>query len=212
MKPALGRREIWSGIKSAYACFKIILPDLSVVEYSLGIFEAKDNFCPIYTFFEKNDLKDFKIYRNGQLVPEIERGTILEPLVLSKSTWSAYDNMEEVLKTSVFKYPIDTFKPINGKFPSFEIEIHDLMDKRQNYNTNGQATNRIYKVRLEDQIISKIWSDFAPYTGDNNASKYYQQTIRAERIRTENKIENTRNILGVFIIGLSIYGIFSMVE
>ena len=84
-----------------------------------------------YTFEQKGDVDDFKLYRNGTLVTDIERAVNLEPLIFSSSKWNKKVSAYDIAQVGTFKYPIEAFRPEDGKFPSIVLEVDDLKKKQR---------------------------------------------------------------------------------
>ena len=88
----------------------------------------------------------------------------MQPLVFTSSTWDGTYKAEDMAQVGVFYYPISTFKPDNGVFPSIQLEIYDL---------KNPGVPILIEVPVES--IKKVWSDFAPYTGDYSYVEEFHQ-------------------------------------
>ena len=125
---------------------------------------ASTSFRASYTYEFKGDVDDFKLYRDGVLITDIERSVSFEPLVISSSTWSKEVNAYDIAQIGTFTYPIEVFRPEDGRFPNIVIEVDDLKKK-------AKGISSLNRVSVSPATIRRIWTDFIPYTGDHSTDE-----------------------------------------
>ena len=125
---------------------------------------ASTSFRASYTYEFKGDVDDFKLYRDGVLITDIERSVGFEPLVISSSTWSKEVNAYDIAQIGTFTYPIEVFRPEDGRFPNIVIEVDDLKKK-------AKGISSLNRVSVSPATIRRIWTDFIPYTGDHSTDE-----------------------------------------
>ncbi len=145
-----------------------------------------------YTYEFKGDLADFKFRKNGTEVTDIQRSVVMQPLVFSSSTWDGSYQAEDMAQVGIFLYPISTFAPVDGVFPSIQLEVQDLKNP-------GVP---IY-VNMPIETIKKVWSDFAPYTGDYSYVQEFESKAEVEMTDEEQMLCISVILGGVAILLLA---------
>jgi hypothetical protein len=142
-----------------------------------------------YTYEYKGDIYDFKVYRNGILITDIQRSMSLEPFVLNESNWNGNFKAEDIAQTGIFRYPIEMFKPETDGFPTIVLVIYDL-----------KSPDIPVRMKLPVETIYQVWKDFAAYTGDVSTIRKYEELSQANDQQKKYKRNNSKPIVRFSIL------------
>ena len=100
----------------------------------------------------KADFKDVRIFRDSVEVEDIARFRVMQPLVFSKSTWSADYFGADQARVGIFQCTADWFAPTGDAWPKIRVEV-----------TSVEKSDKPYVFSIPEGTVQRIWMDFDVY-------------------------------------------------
>jgi hypothetical protein len=100
----------------------------------------------------KADFKDVRITRDSVEIEDVGRFRGLQPLVFSKSTWTADYFAADQARIGVFQCTSEWFHPDGGRWPTIEIAV-----------TSVEKPNSPYAFTIPLETVKRLWCDFEAY-------------------------------------------------
>jgi hypothetical protein len=104
----------------------------------------------------KADFKDVRIFRDSVEVEDVARFRAMQPLVFSKSTWSADYFGADQARTGIFQCTADWFAPRGDSWPTIRVEL-----------TSVEKPDKPYVFNLPEATVKRVWTDFEAYRNAN---------------------------------------------
>ncbi len=100
----------------------------------------------------KADFKDVRIFRDSVEVEDVARFRAMQPLVFSKSTWSADYHGADQARVGIFQCTADWFAPDGDAWPTIRVEV-----------TSVERPDKPYVFNLPQSTVKRVWTDFEAY-------------------------------------------------